>query len=133
MNRKRKAPEHSHEPEENHLSMAKRKHEGAEVRLVRARLDVLWERKQKKQRELDELLQRGEAMKDDILVLSEAIRVTKVTLREARARALEEALEEARGMARALEEGNDLRRSEPELPPEHHSPDEGNDLEEIND
>ena len=92
VSRKRKAPEHSPEPEENHLSMAKRKHEGAEVRLVRARLDVLWERKQQKQRELDELLQRGEAMKDDILVLSEAIRLTKVTLREAEARALDKVL-----------------------------------------
>ena len=76
VSRKRKAPEHSPEPEENHLSMAKRKHEGAEVRLVRARLDVLWERKQKKQRELNELLQRGEALKDDMVVLSEAIRLT---------------------------------------------------------
>ena len=124
MSRKRKAPEHSPEPEENHLSMAKRKHEGAEVRLVRARLDVLWERKQKKQRELDELLQRGEAVKDDILVLSEAIRLTKVTLREAEARALDKVppKHSSPDEGNDLEEGNDLRRSEPELPPEHGSP-----------
>ena len=114
MSRKRKAPEHSPEPEENHLSMAKRKHEGAEVRLVRARLHELWERKEKKQRELVELLQRGERVRnrrgeglsDDILVLREELRFTQVTLREAK--------------ARALQEGNDLRRSE--QAPEHGSP-----------
>ena len=84
--------------------------------MVRARLHELWERKEKKQRELAELLQRGEGVRnrrseglsDDILVLREELRLTKVTLREAK--------------ARALEEGNDLRRSEPELPPEHGSP-----------